>query len=68
MPRKAKSSSGDWSRDHCKYLKHVPEGERIGRNVRIERFRSTGKEGHMEVKLFHGDVLVFHKVNGIQLI
>jgi hypothetical protein len=68
MPRKAKCSSGDWSRDYCKYLKGIPEGERIGRDVVIERKRAVGKEGHTEVKIIAGGVVTYHKKEGVQLI
>jgi hypothetical protein len=58
---KHKSSSGDFSKDHCKYLGNIPEKERTKLNGRIVRTGMIGGNAHREVKIIEDGKTIYQK-------
>jgi hypothetical protein len=58
---KHKSSSGDFSKDRCKYLDNIPENQRTRLNGRIVRKGMIGGNAHREVIIIEDGKTIYHK-------
>ena len=57
-----KSSSGDYSKDCCKYLDGIPENQRVKLNGKIVRTGMIGGNAHRDVKIIEDGKIIYHKI------